>query len=113
MTHRLPQVNQLIMSELNTLLLSEVDFPPSCLVTITAVETSKDLRHAKVWLSILPTDQTKKVLTILGHQIGHLQFLLNKKLSMRPLPRIRFTIDQTESRAAEIETLLDDIKKTG
>src|SRR3989344_2519124 len=111
MPHRLEQVNELIRQQLNQLLLTEVDFPPDCLVTIVKVETSPDLRHAKIFISVLPNDQEKKVLVILKHHVGLLQFELNKKLAFRPLPRIRFLIDETEKKAADIEALLDKIKK--
>ncbi|HLC89550.1 MAG TPA: ribosome-binding factor A [Patescibacteria group bacterium] len=110
MPHRLPQMNELIRQELNSLILTEVEFPKNCLVTITKVETAKDLRYSKVWFSVMPFVYAKKVLTILRNQIGHLQFLLNKKLSMRPLPRLNFAIDDTEKKAADIDALLDRLK---
>jgi len=112
MSHRLAQINELIRQQLNQLLLTEFEFPQGCLVTIVRVETSRDLRHAKVWISVMPTHYIKKVLTKLNSQIGHLQFLINKKLLIKPLPRLRFAIDDTESKAQEIEQLLDQIKKT-
>jgi len=111
MSHRILQVNELIRQELGKLLVSEVEFPKNCLATIVEVETSKDLRHAKVWLSIIPTVYTQKVLNKLNKMAGHLQFLLNKKLSMKPLPRLFFKIDETERKASEIEDLLDRIKE--
>ena len=113
MSHRISQVNELIRQELNKLLLTEVEFSKNCLVTIIKVETSKDLRHAKVWLSVMPIAYTKKVLDKLNLNIGHLQFLLNKKLATRPLPRLAFAIDDTEQKASDIEALLDRVKKTG
>jgi len=113
MSYRIAQINELIRQELSTLLLTEIEFPKNCLVTIMRVETSKDLHYAKVWLSVMPTYYTKKVLDNLKANAGHLQFLLNKKLSMKPLPRLNFTIDESEKKAAEIEELLDRIKKTG
>src|SRR3990167_5131644 len=112
MPHRLAQVNELIRQELSRLLLTEVEFPKNCLVTITRVETAKDLRYAKVWLSVMPVLYIKKVLARLNFQIGHLQFLLNKRLSMKPLPRLNFAIDDTEQKAEEIRALLDRIKES-
>ncbi len=109
MSHRLEQINEVIRVELNRLLLAEIDFPKDCLVTIVSVEVSKDLRHAKVWFSIMPAQLTKDVLNILNRNIGHLQFLLNKKLSLKPLPRLNFVVDQTEQKAAEIEQLINKI----
>lgn len=112
MPHRLEQINELIRHELSKLLLTEFEFPKNCLVTITQVETSKDLRHAKIWVSIIPVQYTKKILDKLNSNLGHLQFLLNKKLVMRPLPRLRFVIDETENKASNLEAILDRIKKT-
>ncbi len=112
MSHRIAQINELIRHELSQLILTELEFPQGCLVTITDVEVSPDLRHAKVWVSVLPSGyMVKKVLEKLTANIGHLQFLLNKQLSIKPLPRIHFGIDSTEERAAGIEALLDRIKE--
>jgi len=113
MSHRLAQVNELIRQELNRLFLTEAEFPKNCLVTIAKVQVSKDLRHAKVALSVLPFTAKEKVQKELHRTIGHLQFLLNKKLSFYPLPRLRFVFDQTEQEAADIEELLDRLKENG
>lgn len=111
MSYRIQQVNELVKQELNKLLLTEIELPKNCLATITRIETSKDLRHAKVFLSIIPTAYTRKILDKLNARAGHLQFLLNKNLTMKPLPRIRFVIDETEKKAQDIEDLLDRIKE--
>lgn len=111
MSHRVAQINELIRHELAELILTEVEFPQGCFVTIVEVETSKDLRHATVWISVLPGYLLKKALDKLRVNIGHLQFLLNKRLSIKPLPRIRFAVDRTEEKAADIEQLLDRIKE--
>lgn len=94
-------------------MLSEIEFPKGCLATITRIETSKDLRHARVWISIMPAYYAKKVLDKLSSNAGHLQFLLNKRLSLKPLPRLSFALDKTEEKATEIDRLLDRIKETG
>ncbi|MBN1778884.1 MAG: 30S ribosome-binding factor RbfA [Candidatus Buchananbacteria bacterium] len=111
MSHRLEQISEVIRHEIGGLLLTEVEFPVGCLVTIVEVQTSKDLRHAKIIISVMPVKFTAKVLEKLQKNIGHLQFELNKKLSMKPLPRIRFAIDRTEHKAVGIEELLDKIRK--
>ena len=113
MSYRIFQVNELIKQELNKLLVTEIELPKNCLATINRIETSKDLRHAKVWLSVIPTAYTRKVLDKLSSRVGHLQFLLNKQLSMKPLPKLNFAIDDTEKKAQDIESILDRIKKTG
>lgn len=113
MSHRIAQVNELIRQELNIVMLDELEFPKGCLVTIVRVEASKDLRHARVWISVMPTYYIPKALERLKKNSGHLQYILNQRLSMKPLPRLNFKIDETEKKASEIEEVLDRIKKTG
>ncbi|NUM25873.1 MAG: 30S ribosome-binding factor RbfA [Candidatus Buchananbacteria bacterium] len=112
MSHRIAQINELIRQQLNSLILTEIEFPKNTLATIISVQTSKDLRHAKVWVSVMPTMYTGKVLEKLKKNTPHLQYLLHQKLSMKPLPQIRFAIDDTEQKAFAIEELLDRIKET-
>ena len=107
---RILRVNELLRQHLNQIILTEIDFPEGCLVTIIAVETSKDLRYAKFFVGVIPDEKTGKVLEILNKNIGHLQHLLNKKLSIKPLPRISFVLDETERKASDSERLLDRIK---
>lgn len=111
MSHRMTQINELLKNELGQLLMTNVDFPKGCLVTIVGVEASKDLRHARVFISIMPIVMTQKVMDILRREIGALQFELNKRLTMKPLPRIKFVVDDTERRAADIDELLNRIAK--
>ncbi len=111
MSHRIEQINELVRHELGQIILTEIEFPKDCLMTIVGVESSKDLRHAKVWISVIPGKYKKKALDKLNLNIGHLQFLLNKKLTMKPLPRLRFVIDDTEMKAQGIEEILDRIRK--
>lgn len=112
-SHRLVQVSELIRHEIGNLMLTEVEFPKGCLVTITRTEVTPDLRHAKIFISVMPGYMTSKVFSKLKANVGNLQHLLNQRLSMRPLPRIAFMLDKVEQEAAKIEELLDRIKKNG
>lgn len=111
MSHRISQINEVIRQQLSNILLTEIEFPKGCLTTIIRVETSKDLRYARVWISVMPSYYIPKVLEKLNKNKGHLEYLLHQKLSMKPLPKLNFKIDETEKKAAEIEALLDSIKE--
>ena len=112
MSHRIAQINELIRHELGSVLLTEMDFPKGALVTITNVETSKDLRHTKIWFSVLPAYFTPKILERLTKRKGSLEYALYQRLSMKPLPKLSFRVDDSERQAAEIDALLDSIKET-
>lgn len=110
MNNRIQRVNELLRKEISQLLLKEIDFG-NALVTITKVDTSPDLRQAKIKISVMPDEQTERVLRILERNIFHLQQLLNKKLTMRIVPKIIFEIDEVEIKAQQVERLLQKIKK--
>jgi len=107
MSHRIEQVNELVKQEISRLLVSHLEMPLNSLVTVIDVETSRDLRHANVFISVLPISQTGTALKRLRAQIGILQFELNRRLRFKPLPRIRFVVDRTEATAAEVEKILN------
>lgn len=108
---RIKQINELIKEELGSIIAKEIEFPSDCLVTISKVVTGPDLKHANIWLSVLPISKHNDVLSILALKRGGLQVILNKRLRTRNSPKIHFKIDETEEKAAYIEQLLDTIKK--
>lgn len=110
MSQRIKQINELLRDEVSQLLLREIGFTEA-LVTITRVDTSADLRYAKVKISILPTDKGELVLKIIERNIFDMQQKLNKRLDMKPVPKLSFRIDQTEVEAKKIEEILEKIEK--
>ena len=111
MTKRIPRVNKLIKKELSQILLREVEFPSGVLVTITRVEASSNLGEAKIYVSVMPEHLISRVFQILNRQIYEIQQALNKRLKMRPVPRIRFIQELKAKEAGRIEELLEKIKE--
>jgi ribosome-binding factor A len=111
MTKRIERINQLIKKDLSQIILREVDFPAHILVTLTRVDTSPNLIESKVFLSVMPEGQTARILNILNYQIYHLQQFLNKRLKMRPIPKIRFYQEKETQKAGRIEEILEKIKR--
>ena len=107
---RIQQVNQLIKKELGQIILREGDFPKNVLVTLTRVETSRNLIDSMVYVSVLPENQSQTILEILNRRIFHIQQLLNKRLRMRPIPKIQFIEEEATRDAGRIEELLKKIK---
>lgn len=109
MSFRIERINSLIQQELSKIIIREIEIPEGSLATITEVETSADLAQAKVWLSIFPTESSKKIFHSLNKKIGYFQGLLIRKLVMKPVPKIKFVLDTGETRADQVEKLLDQI----
>ena len=108
---RVEKVQSLIQQELGSILLKEVDFGPDVLATITRVHVPSNLEVANVYISVLPEEKTEEILRSLERDIYDLQQILNKKLRMRPVPKMQFFIEKKVAEAARIEELLADIKK--
>ncbi|MEX2154069.1 MAG: 30S ribosome-binding factor RbfA [Gemmatimonadaceae bacterium] len=86
------------------------------MVTITAVDVPRDLRSAKIFVSILGTDSERSAtLEALESMTGHLRSRLAKSLRLRLAPEIAFKLDESVARAARIESLLAQVrdKKSG
>jgi ribosome-binding factor A len=111
MSERIKKVNELLKQEINQLLLREVDFR-GAFVTITDIDTSSDLKYTNVKIVIYPEDKTHEVFKILEKDIYDIQQGLNKRLhrSIKYVPKIRFEIDKTETKAQEVEKTLSKIK---
>ena len=110
--NRVFRVNQLIKKEISQILLKETDFPGNVLVTVTRVETSPNLIQAKVYLSVMPESYFRSVLETLKGSIYRFQQKLNKRLSMRPIPKIIFVEEKLTKEAGRVEEILEKIKKT-
>jgi ribosome-binding factor A len=108
---RIKRVNQLIKCEISQILLREIDYPKDILVTVTRAETSPDLRESRVFISIMPEENGKKIIQFLNRRIYCLQQKINKKLKMKPVPKITFCEEKKTKEAARIEKILDELKK--
>ena len=106
---RLNRVNELIRATIAEIISREVEMPPGVFVTVAKVDTTRDLRYAQVFVSVFPEKKFGNAIKILNKKLYILQGSLNKKLHMKPLPRIEFVSDHTEAEADKIEKLLKEI----
>jgi ribosome-binding factor A len=108
---RLDRVNQLIKEEVSTLLQRELKDPRLGFVTVTEVETAKDLRVAKVFVSVLGGDeQWKASMAALTSARGFVRNWLRQHLDLRITPEIVFHADRSMEHAARIQALLKSLQ---
>lgn len=107
---RLEKLNIFLREEISRILNRELEFPEGNLITVTRAEISSDGRYAAVFLSVLGQNQ-EKILEILQKNIYNIQQKLNKRLRIRPVPKIRFMIDEAEISREAVEKSLADLKK--
>lgn len=105
---RLDRVNQLIKEEISLLLQRELKDPRLGFVTVTEVETTKDLRSAKVFVSVLGDEaQWSASLAALGSARGFIRNWLRQHLDLRVTPELDFRADRSMEHAARIQKLLE------
>jgi len=105
---RLLKVNESIKETLSSVITAEgLKDPRIGFVTVTGVETSADLRHAKVYVSVLG-GKTERELTMkaLEKSRGFLQAKINASLHMKRTPQLQFFYDETLDNALRIQRAL-------
>lgn len=82
------------------------------MATISAVEVSKDLRSAKVWVQVIGSaTERKAAVTGLQSAAGFLRRELTHRLSLRSVPELRFVADESGERADRVMGLLSQIDR--
>jgi ribosome-binding factor A len=109
MSDRMRRVNEAMREVLSDALTQDLKDPRVGFVTVTAVETSPDLRHATVFVSVLGDEPVRRE-TIDGLQSAHgyLQRRVASELRLKHTPQLVFEEDDTARRADRIERLLVD-----
>jgi ribosome-binding factor A len=108
-TERMRRVNESIKEVLGATL-PELKDPRIGFVTVTGVETSPDLRHARVFVSVLGSER-KRERSLQGLTAAHgmLQARLGRELRMKRTPQLTFEYDPTVERGVRMSKLIDEL----
>lgn len=109
-TKRLLRLNELLKKEIGYILLREIGFDDA-LVTITRVECSNNGIEAKVFISVIPDNKIDSIFAVLRHEVYGIQQMINRKLKMRPIPKIKFVKETMAGQAEKVEGILAELKK--
>lgn len=110
MTRRTRMVGDMLREELTDIVRREVKDPRLAFWSITHVEVPPDLRTARVYVSVLGTDQERtETLAALRSAAGFIRFHLKPRLRMRQIPDLEFRDDRTMEEADEITRVLRDL----
>jgi ribosome-binding factor A len=102
------RVNEALREVLSTRIAEGLKDPRVGFVTVTAVETSPDLRHARVFVSVLG-DEKARADTLAGLAAAHsvLQAQIATEIRMKRTPQLKFVYDETVERGMRINELLE------
>jgi len=118
-TGRMRRVDEAIRQVLGDALAGELKDPRVGFVTVTDVRTSTDLRHARVYVSVLgdggrPSAVAEREATLEGLRSAHgfLQGQIASELRLKRTPTLDFHYDDTTDRALRVEALIDEIRSS-
>ena len=105
---RMRRVDEAMREVLSGAITSELKDPRVGFVTVTAVDTATDLRHARVYVSVLGSDaERRRSLEGLRSAHGYLQRRVADELHLKHTPTLDFVYDDTAERAERIAALLE------
>ena len=105
---RMRRVNEAVREVLSGHITDDLKDPRIGFVTVTGVDTSSDLRHARVYVSVLGSDDEKQqALEGLRSSAGFLQSKVGEELRMKRTPTLEFHYDDSIDRGMRISELLD------
>jgi ribosome-binding factor A len=108
---RADRVSEAIKREVGVMLTQEVKDPGIHFVTVTAVETADDLRHANIFVSVMGDEKTRREsMEGLNRAKGYIRSELGKRLQLRYTPEIHFRLDKSLDHAMKIKGILNQIK---
>ena len=108
---RLERVNQLIKEEISAVLQRQIKDPRLGFVTVTEVDTTADLKLARVYVSVLGAEeQWAKSFKALESARGFVWNWLRKHLDLRVTPQLAFRPDRSMEHAAHIQSLLAGLR---
>ena len=111
MTARTDRIDELLRQEIGGLLSREVKDPRIGFATVTKVETTADLAHARVWVSVIgsPTERTDTV-RALEHAMPFVRHELGSRLRLRRIPNLHIHLDETAEHGTRVLHLLDELE---
>ena len=105
---RMRRVDEAVREVLSDAISKDLKDPRVGFVTVTAVKTSPDLRHARVYVSVLGSEG-ERVATLEGLRSAHgfLQGVIASQLTLKHTPALVFEYDETVARAARLSKLME------
>lgn len=109
---RTDRIGDLIQRELAHLIQQELRDERIGMVTVSEVEVTKDLSHAKVYVTIYDLEKIVESIETLNRASGYLRSLLAKRLTLRTVPKLVFQYDDTLDKSDRINQLLKKVLKS-
>ncbi|MFH1426475.1 MAG: 30S ribosome-binding factor RbfA [Candidatus Kerfeldbacteria bacterium] len=104
---RMQKINELVRERVSEIISRDIDLSPDVFVTITTVDTSRDLKHSTVYVTVIPDGKRLSVVRDLQARAGRIQKELGSKITIKFTPRLTFKLDEGAIHAQHIYDILD------
>ncbi len=112
MSQRIDRVDELLRQEIGRILAKEVQDPHIGFATVTDVETTPDLRHARVWVSVIGGDAERAAaLAALERAMGYVRHELGTRLRLRRIPALHVALDDSAARGTRVLRILEELEQ--
>lgn len=110
--HRQERIADQIRTEIAEMISRDLKDPRIGFTTVTRVDVSHDLSHARVLVSVLGTpEEQQNTLAGLASASGFLRHELGRRMRVRRTPELSFVLDQSVEESLKLETLLQKLKE--
>ena len=111
-SHRIERVSELVKQQISEII-PDLNLTGCGFITVTSAIVAPDLKDGRVFISVIGTaEQKQKAIKALDHEHGRIQNELAHRIVLKYTPRLKFLLDETESEAQRIESLLNNLDKT-
>lgn len=112
MSQRTQRVDELLRQEIGAILARDISDPRIGFATITDVETTPDLRHARVWVSVIgqPAERDATI-AALGRAMPFVRRELGGRLRIKRIPEFHVRLDESAERGTRVLRLLHDLEE--
>jgi len=110
MSQRIDRVDELLRQEIGRILAKEVQDPHIGFATVTDVETTPDLRHARVWVSVIGgAPERAETLAALERAMGFVRHELGVRLRIKRIPALHVTLDDSAERGTRVLRIIEEL----
>jgi ribosome-binding factor A len=111
MSQRTQRIDELLRQEIGVIVTRDIADPRIGFATITSVETTPDLRHAKVWVSVIGQPAERQAaIAALRHAMPFVRHELGGRLRLKRIPDLHVQLDDTAERGTRIQKLLSELE---
>jgi ribosome-binding factor A len=112
MTQRTERIDELLRQEIGQLIAREIADPDVGFATVTDVETTPDLRHARVWVSVIGSPEARRAsVQALQRAMPFVRGQLGRRLRLKRIPEFSVRLDESVERGSRILQVLHDLEQ--